>query len=109
MRILRFSGINAISHPRRSTVADTIDITVRPDAKGRIALGALAKGVSSFRIHKEKDGKLLLEPFTEIPLREQWLYKNPKALEAVRQGLKDSAEGRIYDLGDFTQYANDDE
>ena len=90
-------------------MADTTDLTVRPDAKGRITLGALAKGISSYRIHKQTDGKLVLEPFTEIPLREQWLYKNPQALEAVRQGLQDSAAGRIYDLGDFTQYANDDE
>jgi hypothetical protein len=87
----------------------TAEITVRPDAKGRIALGALAKGISSYRVHKQTDGKLLLEPFTEIPLGEQWLYKNSQALEAVRQGLEDSAAGRIYDLGDFTQYANDED
>jgi uncharacterized protein YyaL (SSP411 family) len=90
-------------------MADKSDITVRPDAKGRIALGALAKGISSYRVHKEEGGRLVLEPFTEIPLREQWRYKNPQALEAVKQGLKDSAAGRIYDLGDFTQYANDEE
>jgi hypothetical protein len=90
-------------------MADKSDFTVRPDAKGRIALGALTKGISSYRVHKEESGRLVLEPFTEIPLREQWLYKNPQALEAVKQGLKDSAAGRIYDLGDFTQYANDDE
>lgn len=89
-------------------MADTSDITVRPDSKGRIALGAFAKGVSSFRIHKEEGGNLILEPYAEIPFREQWLYKNPEALEAVKQGMKDSAAGRIYDLGDFTQYANDD-
>lgn len=90
-------------------MADTTDITVRPDAKGRITLGALAKGVSSFRVHKEESGRVVLEPFVEIPERERWLYKNPEALEAVRQGLQDSVAGRIYDLGDFTQYANDDE
>lgn len=90
-------------------MANTPEITLRPDSKGRIALGALAKGVSSYRVLKQTDGKLLLEPYTEIPLREQWLYNNPQALEAVRQGLKDSAAGRIFDLGDFTQYANDEE
>lgn len=90
-------------------MASTPEITLRPDSKGRIALGALAKGVSSFRVHKEEGGRLVLEPFAEIPLREQWLYNNPQALEAVRQGLKDSAAGRIFDLGDFTQYANDEE
>ncbi len=90
-------------------MASTPEITLRPDSKGRIALGALAKGVSSFRVHKEEGGRVVLEPFAEIPLREQWLYNNPQALEAVRQGLKDSAAGRIFDLGDFTQYANDEE
>jgi hypothetical protein len=90
-------------------MTDIADITVRPDAKGRISLGAFAKGISSFKIHQEKNGRLVLEPFVEIPERERWLYKNPQALEAVMQGLKDSAEGRIYDLGDFTQYANDED
>ena len=33
--------------------------TVRPDAKGRITLGALAYGVSSFAIIQEKDNKIL--------------------------------------------------
>jgi hypothetical protein len=90
-------------------MTDIADITVRPDSKGRISLGAFAKGISSFKIHQEKNGRLVLEPFVEIPERERWLYKNPQALEAVMQGLKDSAEGRIYDLGDFTQYANDED
>jgi len=85
------------------------EITLRPDSKGRITLGKLAEGVSSFRVHREKSGKLVLEPFTEIPLREQWLWKNPKALADVQQGIKDAAAGRVYDLGDFTQYADDDE
>ncbi len=49
-------------------MADTSDITVRPDAKGRIALGAFAKGVSSFRVHKEENGLVVLEPFVEIPM-----------------------------------------
>ena len=52
-------------------------------------------------------GKLALEPFTEIPLREQWLYKNPEALEAVRQGLKESAEGKTVRMGSFAQYLDD--
>lgn len=67
-------------------MADTPAITVRPDAKGWVALGAFAKGVSSFRVHKEENGRVVLETFLEIPLREQWLYNNPQALEAVRQG-----------------------
>ena len=84
------------------------EITLRPDAKGRITLGKLAEGVSSFRVHREKSGKLVLEPFTEIPLREQWLWKNTEALEAVRQGLRDSAAGRVTRMPSFAKYADDD-
>jgi hypothetical protein len=50
-------------------MAEIITITVRPDAKGRIALGALAKGVSSFRV-QEENGKLILEPYVEISILE---------------------------------------
>jgi hypothetical protein len=83
-------------------------VTLRPDSKGRIALGKLAKGVSSYRLHQEPDGKLVLEPYVEIPERERWLYKNPTALAAVEAGLRDLAAGRIVSLGSFAQYADDD-
>ena len=89
-------------------MADTADITVRPDSKGRIALGAFAKGVSSFRVHKEESGRLVLEPFVEIPERERWLYKNPEALAMVEQGLRESAEGKTYYMGDFSKYADEE-
>jgi hypothetical protein len=89
-------------------MADTRDIIVRPDSKGRIALGAFAKGVSSFRVHKEESGRVVLEPFVEIPERERWLYKNPEALAMVEQGLRESAEGKTVRVGSFTQYADDE-
>ena len=50
---------------------------LRPDAKGRITLGKLAEGVSSYRARRQKDGKIVLEPFVEIPAEERWLYENP--------------------------------
>ncbi len=82
--------------------------TVRPDSKGRVALGAYARGVSSFRVHQEKDGRLILEPFTEIPVREAWLYENPAALAKVRKGLKDAAEGKVSRRGDFGKFVDYD-
>jgi len=88
-------------------MSNTTDHNVRPDAKGRIALGALAKGVSSFRIHQEKDGRLILEPFTEIPAREAWLYKNKEALEMVRTGIAQAKAGKLIKLGDFSKYLED--
>lgn len=84
-------------------------LVLRPDAKGRITLGALAKGVSSFVVSKEDDGRLTLEPYKEIPAREAWLFENPTAIGKVRQGLSDAAAGRVRDRGDFSQFTGDED
>lgn len=81
---------------------------LRPDAKGRITLGKLAEGVSSFRATIGENGTIVLEPFAEIPTRELWLYKNPKALAMVEEGLRQSARGETVYRGSFAKYANDD-
>jgi hypothetical protein len=81
---------------------------VRPDSKGRVTLGHWADGVSSFSITKDKDDRIILEPYAEIPLREKWLFENKVALKKVEQGIKDSALGRVMERGSFSQYINDD-
>ena len=75
--------------------------TLHPDAKGRIALGVLAKGISSFAVLEGKDGRIILEPRVEIPAREQWLLKNKTAMRQVQKGLKDSAKGKISQRNEF--------
>ncbi|NJM38390.1 MAG: hypothetical protein HC845_11330 [Akkermansiaceae bacterium] len=80
---------------------------LRPDAKGRITLGKLAQGISSFRARRLEDGNIILEPFTEIPAREAWLFKNAAALGAVKKGLAQAAEGKSRSLGSFSQYADE--
>lgn len=77
---------------------------LRPDAKGRITLGKLADGVSSYRARRQADGKIVLEPFIEIPADEQWLFQNKEALESVRRGLEGSKAGRTVSLGSFAKY-----
>jgi hypothetical protein len=77
---------------------------VKPDSKGRIDLGAYAKGVSSYRIHAEKDGRLVLEPYKEIPAREMWLYENKEALAMVQKGLNEAAEGKVTRRSDFAKF-----
>ena len=67
---------------------------LRPDAKGRITLGKLAEGVSSYRARREKDGKIVLEPFIEIPADERWLHANQEAIASLRRGLADLKAGR---------------
>ncbi|MEO9169357.1 MAG: hypothetical protein ABI230_13235 [Aestuariivirga sp.] len=85
------------------------EMTVRPDAKGRITLGHMAKDVSSFRVHQEEGGRIVLEPFVEIPAREHWIFKNPEALAMLEQGLRESAEGKTVRMPSFAQYADDED
>lgn len=81
---------------------------LRPDSKGRISLGKLAQGVSSFQARRMEDGSIVLEPFTEIPAREKWLFDNPVALSAVKAGLDQAAAGKTRAIGSFAQYADED-
>lgn len=80
-------------------------LTVRPDAKGRITLGPLAKGISSYQVVEQPDGRLILEPYKEIPAREVWLFENPIALQSIRKGLEDAAKGKTQKRGDFSKFA----
>ncbi len=83
-------------------------LTVRPDAKGRITLGPLARGVSSFQATVDSSGRIILEPFAEIPAREKWLFENQEALNAVRDGLAQAAEGHTLSRGSFASFANEE-
>ena len=81
---------------------------VRPDAKGRITLGRLSKGVSGYVITETEDHKLILTPYIEIPAREKWLFENKTALKKVQKGLQDAAEGRVVKKGSFAKFADDE-
>lgn len=83
-------------------------LTMRPDSKGRITLGKLARGVSSFRATLDSEGRIILEPYAEIPAREKWLFENKSALTAVREGLEQSAQGKVRTRGNFAKFANDE-
>ena len=50
----------------------------------------------------------MLEPVVEIPAKDHWIYKNPKALASLMRGIKDAEEGRLHDLGSFGKYAKED-
>lgn len=80
---------------------------VRPDAKGRITLGRLAEGVSSYVITKDKNNRIILEPRVEIPANEKWLFENKSAMHKVKKGLEDSAAGRVRKKGSFAKYLDD--
>lgn len=82
--------------------------TVRPDAKGRITLGHLAHGVSSYLVTKDKYNRIILEPRVEIPANEKWLFENKTALKQVKRGLEDSANGRLKNRSSFAKFTEDE-
>lgn len=64
------------------------EIILRPDGKGRITLGALADNVSSYRVTIAEDGKVILEPYTEIPLSEKWIFEDKELLAKIKKQSK---------------------
>lgn len=81
----------------------------RPDSKGRVTLGRLAKGISSFSVKKDKNNRIILEPYIEVPLKEKWLFNNKAALKKVQQGIKDAGLNHVFEKGSFTKYIDEDE
>lgn len=81
--------------------------TVRPDSKGRVTLGSLALGASSFKAYRDPKGRIILEPQMEVPAAEAWLWKNSAALKSVQQGLQESADGKLVDRGSFAAYTKE--
>ncbi|MFN7098256.1 MAG: hypothetical protein ACK4PR_11980 [Gammaproteobacteria bacterium] len=82
---------------------------LRPDSKGRITLGHLADGISGFAVTETKDHKLILEPYSEIPTHEKWLFSNKLAMKKLNQGLKDAAAGRLVTKGSFANFVDESE
>lgn len=79
---------------------------LRPDSKGRISLGKLADGVSSFIAHRSPDGNIILEPYAEIPAREKWLFDNQTALNAVKTGIEQASKGQTRSRGSFAKFVD---
>jgi hypothetical protein len=42
-----------------------------------------------------------------IPASEMWLYENADALASVKQGLRESAEGKSVNRGSFGKFARE--
>jgi hypothetical protein len=69
--------------------------SVKPDDRKRVGLHKvqIQEGVS-YHIYTNSAGQILLDPQVTIPASEAWLYKNPDAIAAVRQGLLEAAQGK---------------
>lgn len=69
------------------------ELMLRPDAKGRLSLGELAKGVSSYKVTSNENGQLTLTPYAEIPYSEKWLFENPNLLEEFKKHVAQNKVG----------------
>jgi len=66
--------------------------TYSTDASGRLCLGKeFANKMFSLQM---RHGNIELVPVQVIPEKEAWLYKNPEALAAVKEGLKQAQHGK---------------
>jgi len=77
----------------------------QPDAKKRVSLGSALSGATAYNIYRNPLGQLILDPVKTVPASEMWLYENPQALASVKQGLKESAEGKSVYRGSFAKHA----
>ena len=77
----------------------------QPDAKKRLSLGEALRGATAYNIYRNPLGQLILDPVKTVPASEMWLYENPQALASVKQGLRESAEGKSVYRGSFAKYA----
>lgn len=81
---------------------------LRPDSKGRICLGKLTNGISSYKATiNEITKEITLKPYTEIEFSEKWLFENDEVLSSLKRGLKESSENRIVYKGSFKEKINE--
>ena len=71
-----------------SNINTGVNVILRPDAKGRITLGEIANNVSSYRATLEANGKITLEPYTEVPLAEKWIFEDNELLQKLIEQAK---------------------
>ena len=84
---------------------------VRPDAKTRVTLGKALADLGDdvhFNIYRNATGQIILDPQVSIPAAEAWLYRNPKAIEAVRRGLDEVGRNKAKTIGSFAKYADEE-
>jgi hypothetical protein len=79
----------------------------QPDAKKRLSLGEALSGATAYNIYTNSLGQFILDPVKAIPASEIWLYESPQALASVKQGLRESAEGKRVYRGSFARHAKE--
>ena len=68
----------------------TLKNLISTDPQGHLSLNLEPKS-TEYRVLVNEAGQILLDPITNIPDREQWLWQNPQVLAAVKCGLAASS------------------
>lgn len=68
---------------------------VNSDGKHRVALTRVKLAGKRYRVYENAAGQVLLDPVVTVPAAEAWLFKDEAALESVRRGLRQSAQGKV--------------
>ena len=91
----------------KDTTFEMVANGVKPDAKRRIVLpNATVKEGVTYHIYHNSLGQIVLDPQVSIPAYEVWLFKNPEALDSVKRGILESAQGLAKSRGSFAEYAS---
>jgi hypothetical protein len=91
----------------RNSDFELVSEFAQPDAKKRLSLGEALRGATAYNIYRNPLGQLILDPVKTVPASEMWLYENTQALASVKQGLRESAEGKSVYRGSFAKYAKE--
>lgn len=64
------------------------EIILRTDSKGKINIGELAHGVSSYRVVISENSVLTLFPYAEVPFSDKWIFEDKELLEKFKNDNK---------------------
>src|ERR1700678_4036894 len=91
----------------RNSDFELVSEFAQPDAKKRLSLGEALYGATAYNIYRNPLGQLILDPVKTVPASEIWLYETAQALASVKQGLRESAEGKSVYRGSFAKFAKE--
>lgn len=81
------------------------------DSKNRINLGGKVLKLvftktkaDAYKVFVGEEGDILLRPVVTIPSREAWVYRSPKVLKQIRQGLTEAKQGKTEKVEDLDEF-----
>jgi hypothetical protein len=70
---------------------------VEPDDRKRLALATALPTKAErlrYRVFRNDQGQILLDPVKSVPAYQAWIYENPKIIQSIQAGIKSIEAGR---------------